>query len=388
MSRITLVTTVIATALILPHDSARASGTTINEVSARASGMQGAFTAIADDPSAIFYNPAGITQLEGTQIAFNPSIVVPNIEYERPGLGSVEDQGSIPGFSLFATSDVLGSATLGLGLYVPFGRATKFDNNATLLGLSHRASLIRTDLTPTIAFRPHPNVSVGLGLVASHVSLYTNILGLEESARGYGFTANAGVLIEGPEHLSFGLSYRGAMASRLEGHGTFAGQRDDFHAKLRFPAIMSAGLAWEPNEKLLLSATWDWEMWSYVEDFRRDYTNATLGAVGTNNFDADDVGTLRIGAVYRPKPEHEIRLGFSRSPSAFPARNTAPAQPDLDLQFFSVGYSRILDKLTLSLSYQFVQSKERTTQSPFFPGRYEIRADILQVGFSYRWDAD
>ena len=365
-----------------------ASGTTINDLSARASSVQGAFTAVADDPSTIFYNPAGLTQLEGTQIEFDPYVLVPHIDYERSGLGSVENRGMIRSASLFLSTDFLEGASVGLGVYVPFGRATQFHKGPALLGLSHRASLVRADFVPTIAFRPLPNVSLGLGLVASHITLQTSLLGLEESARGYGFTANAGVLIEAPEHIKLGVTYRGAMASRLEGHGTFSGLRDDFHAKLRFPAIVSTGIAWEPNEHLQVAAAWDWEMWSYLENFRRDYTNPTLRAVGTNVLDGDDAGTLRLGVIYKPTPEHELRLGYSRSPSAFPASNTAPAQPDLDTQWFSLGYSRTLDKLTLSVSYEFVASQGRTTQSAFFPGRYELRADVLQFGFSYHWDAD
>lgn len=385
MSRITFATTGLVLGLAI-HGSALGSGITIDDQSPRASAMQGAFTAVADDPATIFYNPAGLTQLEGTQIDVNSSILSPDITYERPGLGSAANDGLINSASIFVTSDALEGASIGLGLYVPFGRATKFENSTALVGLSHRASLIRADVVPTVAFKLHPRVSVGLGVVASHVILHTKLLGLDESGRGYGFTANAGLLIDAPQHVKVGFTYRGAMSARLEGHGAFSGIRDDFHAKLRFPAILSSGIAWTPNERWQLAAAWDWEMWSYLQTFRRDYTNPTLRAVGTNTFQGRDVGTLRFGLTYRPTADHELRFGYSRSPSAFPARNTAPAQPDLDTQWFSIGYARNLDKMTLSMSYQFVHSQDQTTQSPFFPGRYQLRANILQFGFSYRFD--
>ena len=377
-----------ACACLCLHGPVLAAGTSVNEISASGSGVQGAFTASPQDASTIFYNPAGLTELEGIQIEVNPLLAAPHIEYERPGLGSADNDRRANGASLFFSTDSVDGVTLGVGLYAPFARDAKFDNNAALLGLSHRSTIVRTDLAPTVAFRPLPNVSVGLSAVASHVNLYTNVLGLEESARGYGFTANAGVMVEAPGHVRLGMTYRGAMAAHVEGHGTFAGQRDDFNAKLRFPAVLSTGVAWAPSEKLELAVAYDREFWSYFDSFRRNYSNPTLAAVGNNVFDPDDSDTFRMGAVYRPTPEHELRFGVSRVGSAFPSPVTLPSQIDTDYESIAVGYSRVYERAKLSVTYQHLRSEERTTQNPFFPGRYELRGNLLLFGFSYRWDSD
>src|SRR2546427_12269070 len=55
--------------------SAWAGGVSFTEQGAAASGKANAFTGEANDPSAIFYNPAGITQLPGTQLMIGTSIV-------------------------------------------------------------------------------------------------------------------------------------------------------------------------------------------------------------------------------------------------------------------------------------------------------------------------
>src|ERR1700722_11550839 len=47
--------------------SAFAGGLSLLGVSSRANTLQ-AFTGVADDPSALYYNPAGITQIKGTAI--------------------------------------------------------------------------------------------------------------------------------------------------------------------------------------------------------------------------------------------------------------------------------------------------------------------------------
>ncbi len=46
--------------------------------------MGGAFTALANDPSAIYFNPSGITQLPGTNILGGTSLIFPNSSFEGP----------------------------------------------------------------------------------------------------------------------------------------------------------------------------------------------------------------------------------------------------------------------------------------------------------------
>jgi long-subunit fatty acid transport protein len=50
-----------------------------------ATGQGGAFVAQADDPSAIHYNPAGMTQLRGVQVSAGTSLLGGSISYKGPG---------------------------------------------------------------------------------------------------------------------------------------------------------------------------------------------------------------------------------------------------------------------------------------------------------------
>ena len=59
------------------------SGFALYEAGARSSALAGAVVARADDLSAIFYNPAGITQLEGTQAQFGMHNLAINISTWR-----------------------------------------------------------------------------------------------------------------------------------------------------------------------------------------------------------------------------------------------------------------------------------------------------------------
>ena len=72
---------IINTALIA--QSAWASGYHFGTQSVSSQSTANSSAAEAADPSTIFYNPAGLTKLEGTQATINLNIVAPNVKYSN-----------------------------------------------------------------------------------------------------------------------------------------------------------------------------------------------------------------------------------------------------------------------------------------------------------------
>src|SRR5512143_3819169 len=66
--------------LLFAAASANAAGFRLPEAGAKAMGMGFAFTAQADDPSAIYFNPAGLTQLDGQNVMVGGTYI-----YEKGG---------------------------------------------------------------------------------------------------------------------------------------------------------------------------------------------------------------------------------------------------------------------------------------------------------------
>lgn len=58
-----------------------AGGFQLNEHGARALAMGGAFTAVANDPSAVYWNGAGLSFVKGTNIVFGTSLIAPNSKF-------------------------------------------------------------------------------------------------------------------------------------------------------------------------------------------------------------------------------------------------------------------------------------------------------------------
>ncbi|RME24989.1 MAG: hypothetical protein D6806_08690, partial [Deltaproteobacteria bacterium] len=64
---------------------AKAGGFLIYEHGAVSTGMANARTALAGDPSSLYFNPAAITELEGIQIEAGVTLIAPSIEYDPVG---------------------------------------------------------------------------------------------------------------------------------------------------------------------------------------------------------------------------------------------------------------------------------------------------------------
>ncbi|BCA55735.1 putative long-chain fatty acid outer membrane transporter [Nitrospira sp. KM1] len=160
--------------LIHPHP---ASGQALRfqPQSASAAGQGNAFSAQADDPSAIHYNPAGLTQVEGMQAMFGTVLLGGSVKYNSPG--GVDTRGDFGGSVVFpppshtyfsANLGSLGAKTLsaftvGLGLTSPYGLSTRYPVDGPFNTAVTSAALPMIDIKPTLAYKLNEDLSFGIG---------------------------------------------------------------------------------------------------------------------------------------------------------------------------------------------------------------------------------
>src|SRR5437899_5357888 len=149
--------------------AAFAGGVSFTEQGAAAVGKANAFAGEANDPSAIFYNPAGITQLPGTQLMIGTSIVKLDSVFRSSTTGEstdLQDQFPIvPHFYIthrFKRWDE--RLSIGLGIYTPFGIVVDWPDNWQGRFDSTLARLRVTVYNPTVAFQATRTLSVAAGL--------------------------------------------------------------------------------------------------------------------------------------------------------------------------------------------------------------------------------
>ena len=130
--------------------------------SARAAGQADAFTAQADDASAIWYNPAGLTQIEGTEVVVGAVGLFSNWHFDATGGGgqSMNDDAVLPHFYL---SSDLGTDRLrvGIGVNNSFGLSEDWGDTGPLRFIVDDAQLAAINISPAVAFKVNERFSLG-----------------------------------------------------------------------------------------------------------------------------------------------------------------------------------------------------------------------------------
>jgi long-chain fatty acid transport protein len=157
--------------LALPA-AVHASGFAIESQGARAMGFAGAYVAQAADPSAIFYNAAGIGFLKGKQIYVAGAFTSLSTDFTgsgpNPAAGTLEssDNGLALLPAIYYSQQVGRNTVVGLGVSRPFAVRSKWDNPDAFTGryICLDCQIASWSINPTIAYKLADRLSVGAGL--------------------------------------------------------------------------------------------------------------------------------------------------------------------------------------------------------------------------------
>jgi long-chain fatty acid transport protein len=410
--------------------SAPASGFSIYEQGGRAMGFAGAYTAVTDDPSAIFYNGAALAFLEGKQLYAGATLVMPQSTFlgaaPFPGAGVRESQqvGTLPVPAIYFSHRVSPRFAWGIGLDVPFGLKTKWANPDTFTGryIAVESSLRGVALNPTVAFRLNEKVSVGAGLDlrfssvrlerrAGAVDPFTQtvkdtaeIVLDSDTATGVGF--NVGVVAKPRAGLSLGAHYRHKVKIDYSGTGSFTqiptgnAQVDAIVASrlpqgtpavetsIEYPSILSVGVArdwtawtvaadvvffqWSTFDQLVLTFPTEPQLDSVI---REDYENSWQ---------------LRAGVERRLEEGWALRLGYHYDRTPVPTASVSPILPDNDRHGIAMGWSwtSASQHLRVDAGAWYLFLPERSTEGQSrdgYDGTYDNSAFTLGASLGYRF---
>jgi long-chain fatty acid transport protein len=357
---------------------------------ARALAMGGAFTAVADDASAVYYNPAGITQAPGTEFMAGVAAGAPDIEYHARGAVQRNTRNWVAPW-LFATHRLTDRLCAGVGVYSPFARDAEFDADPASGFPAQRASTFRLDLSPVIAYAVDPRLSLSAGLVIGYSEVDQSIpidavSRIEDTLDGWGLGGIVGVLYAPSEDLRLGATYRTRMTTDYEGERrlitpgpTLASAAE---SQGKWPATLGLGLATRPASRLTLSADAHWTGWSYVDEVVT--RTATLGE-STTVLDQRDTWDLRLGAEWEFRRDWFLRGGYSRVKRSLPTRWLSPTRPDGSGDGFAVGLGRAGRHWRTDLAYEFgVTGTLSAPDNAYgFTGDYQIDQHLVALTLTY-----
>jgi len=416
----------VVLAMLLGPQTAVAAGFAIFEQGAGGMGFAGAYTAQASDPSAIFHNAAGIAFLRGKQLYVGGTLIRPSSDFEGaspfPGSGVMEKQdvGLLPVPSLYYSQRLGARAAAGVGLHVPFGLKTRWEDPDRFTGryISTRAELRGFSVNPTLAWQLADRLAVGVGLDVrfSSVALEQRVPSVNpftltvvdvaaaelDSATETGFGFNVGILAKPTEALSFGLAYRHKVRVDYSGSATFTPvptgneQFDLLVARtlpagavpvttaVEFPGILSGGVAYAWQD-WTVEVDVNWYQWSsfdvIVLDFEgRDDLDRVIEERYENSLQ------YRFGLERRLGDSVRVRAGYFFDQTPAPPESVSPLLPDSDRHGFALGATWTQGRIRLDAASWYLRSPERSTEGgnrDRYDGTYRNSAVTLGVSLGY-----
>jgi long-chain fatty acid transport protein len=420
--------------LLLAWSGAACGGAfSIYEAGAKATALGGAFTATADDPSAVFYNPAGLAWLDGTRIDLNLMPIVPSTKFSAaespastsPGAtGRTTDQMfPIPGaYGSHRLSDRL---TIGLGFNAPFGLGVEWQDPRDWVGreASYKVDLATFYATPAVAWRVSGKLAIAAGADVAWSSLKlkqmktaggpVDVLDAEMSGTSrVGAAPMAGVMYRPRREISVGLTFHGQQTMKVRNQDatitniapaallTFAdsaiaslgGGSHKVSTDLKLPWILSAGFAWQPGEKTRLEVDAVRFGWSHFDELALTFDDLALDETLREAY--QDAWQMRFGVSHRLSESLLGLAGYCYDVTPQPAGSMSPLLPDATRNDFSLGLQWRHGALELTGSYMAVVFQERSnvqggephTFEPVLPaGTYASLAHIFGLGVGYQF---
>ena len=392
-------------ALLLPGD-AGALGLRIPSQDAEALARGNAFAATADNPSALYYNPAGITQLEGHNAQFGMlSYFGINSRYESPtGARARTDFKVEPAPHFYYTySPKESTLSYGLGIYAPFGLGTAWPESA-FRTLSIEARLYYVTVNPTVAWQIHRTLSLAVGptIDYSNITLKRGLLNpapgtdyLKFKGEDYNVGLHAGLLWQPQTKWSFGVNYRSAAAMNYRGSTEYTGLGSTTSsAQLDYPQMISGGISFRPTPKWNLEVGLDWTDWNSLNTvyFRNTPLNALVGPALPFPLNWKSSFLYQLGVTRYLSGGYFVSAGYFFSENSTSERDFNPTVPDTDLHTGSLGVGYKGEKWRWAVASQLITGPKRevNNSTPSLAGQsadgkyqFFIPALILTVGYHF-----
>ncbi len=413
--RRTIVTSLLAATFIPTLVSA--SGFALIETNARGQGNAYAGAAAhTPDASTIFFNPAGMTEIEGDQLTIAAHYILPKSNFNNDGstasssfegspfasLKGEDDNGGTPALvpNLYWVKAINETSKFGLGINSPFGLATEYNDD--WVGRYHGvlSDLKIININPSYAYKVNDQLSIGAGVdvmlgtveltsavdfgaicVATFGVNYCIDTGaLPQQADGMAILKgdnyddinlgyNFGLTYKPTEESAIGVAYRsevdidvtGTADFKVPAAGTFVYGSNLFldtglKASVTMPASLSLSYALESGKITYLTDV-TWTGWSSFQELRVKYDNPSQPPTVTTE-GWEDTMRYSFGIDYQYNDETIYRVGvaYDETPTPNKERRTARL-PGSDRTWLSLGVSKQLDtdmSVDIGYSHLFV----------------------------------
>ena len=215
----------------------------------------------ADDATTVFFNPAGMSRLEGKRLTVGGNAIVVNSEFDDEGstagvgttlqgpLPGTEDETDEPGLvpNLYYVQPINDRWTFGVGVNAPFGLASDYDDDWQGRYHATESELQTININPTFAFAVTDRLSLGFGLSYQHSDVT-----LENEVDSFNACLPAA-------QQSSGLSESAATGTCAAAHGGPANRSADSSVEIEGDdddIVADLSLHWQATDRTAIGVTW------------------------------------------------------------------------------------------------------------------------------------
>jgi long-chain fatty acid transport protein len=415
----------LTTALWTLPGASWAGGILIYEAGQEGAGLANAgAAALATDPSVLMNNPAGLTELPGTQISANGQVIFGDITFSRDAGNQFDgNEGGnalqyLPGTSLFVSHQINDQASIGFGMYGNFGLALDYDDDWAGRYFTQESAIIGVSLQPTYAYKINDDLSIGFGprmmyaYYRTEVAVNNNLLGLADRPDGqleykdtdFGVGFNIGLLYRLDERTQVGLAYTSKVDLEFSDRPSvddisnpllnLALRRldvDNLDIDMEVPqtAVLSIAHDLDPQWKLLASL--GWQDWSEFGNIGVEVDADNFGTSRTVDRQYKDTWHASVGAQYQATHQLRWSMGVGYDSSAVDDEDRTVDNPMAESWRLAAGVNYQVDEgLDLHMVYTLIwlgdmdveQTKQRSGNS--LSGSYD-NAALHVIGGGATW---
>lgn len=389
-------------AVVFAAFSGAASASGFQLLEQNASGIGNAYAgsaAVAENASTIFYNPAGMTQLEGINVTGGVAGIRPSYKFANGASSQTGTNGGDAGSwaavpNGYASWGLTKDLYVGLGISAPFGLKTEYTQGWVGQRQSLRFDIKTVNINPSIAYRVSDKVSLGFGVNWQRIEaeyLRATALGslvklnLDDSTWGW----NAGALFTLSPSTKVGVSYRSSIKHNTT--GSFSGASTDAaKADLEIPDTFILSVTQKLSDKWEMLGDLSRTGWSSIP--RVNIMNATTGSsTPAQVLDTDfrDTWRVALGANYQYTEAMKLKFGvaYDQTPVKRPETRLV-SLPDNSRVWLSMGAQYRFSKVsTLDLGAAYLYLRDpavnNTSNGILVNGTYSGSVWILGAQYSH-----
>lgn len=406
------------------YNTVSANGLSLNSIGTRALGMGGAMVGLADDATAIYWNPAGLSNVKGGFAGFYLTGIqpMPTYSWQYPGFGIDINAKGVRnvylGPNLF-TSYQTDAWTFGFGVFVPAGLGTEW-NGDELLQLSGGSSfewmsrIGVVNFAPAVSYRFSEKFSLGLTVniyygffdmkrpveVASNTYAQYN-----EESNGTGIGVTVGAQYKVNEMFALGASWRSKTSLKMSGTAenpafafSSAPTKSEFDREVAWPMWIAAGLSVKLSECWKINFDVQYSQWSESEDilvteykqvFWRQALEPSEGNLLVLKW--KDATQIRFGTEYLATESLALRMGYYYDPAPAPDETLNILFPSSTNNVITAGAGYKAGSWEFQAGAEYLIGKARSISTELnsegfvneMPGQHQMDIFSWSIGLGY-----